>query len=71
MVTMGVVLVSEIIVSSLVNDVLKSFSNNKMINCPVCRATIDLIAQELESESNYYFCANCGFTIEKLTINKS
>ena len=62
---------SELFVDSLVSEVLDGFPNNKMINCPVCRSTIDLIAQELESESNYYFCANCGFTLAKLTPKRS
>ena len=56
---------SELFVDSLVSKVLNGFTNNKMIKCPVCKAIIDLIAQELESEANYYFCANCGFTLEK------
>ena len=39
--------------------------NSKLITCPICKATIDLINQDVESESNFYFCANCGFTLPK------
>jgi len=58
-------LVTEVLVNEIVNQVLNGFSNSKLITCPICRATIDLIIQDLESESNFYFCANCGFTIPK------
>ena len=40
-------------------------SKSKIIACPNCRATIDLIGQDIESESNFYFCANCGLVISK------
>jgi hypothetical protein len=56
--------VTEVFVDDVVDEVLKGFSS-KLITCPICRATIDLIGQDLESESNFYFCANCGFTISK------
>jgi len=43
----------------------RTHSNSKIITCPICRDTIELISQELESASNFYFCANCGYTIHK------
>jgi predicted RNA-binding Zn-ribbon protein involved in translation (DUF1610 family) len=58
-------LVTEIFVDDVVDEVLNGFSNSKQITCPICKATIDLISQDLESESNFYFCANCGFTLPK------
>ena len=59
------ILVTEVFVKDVVDEVLNGFSNSKLITCPVCKATIDLISQDLESESNFYFCANCGCTIPK------
>ena len=58
-------LVTEVFVDDVVSEVLNGFSNSKLIPCPICKATIDIISQELESESNFYFCANCGFTIKR------
>jgi hypothetical protein len=49
----------------IVEEVLQGFSINKIISCPICRATIDCIGQELESDSNFYYCANCGFSIKR------
>jgi len=57
--------VTEVFVDDVVDEVMKGFSSTKLITCPICKATIDLIGQDLESESNFYFCANCGFTINK------
>jgi len=59
------ILVTEVFVNEIVNEVLNGFSNSKLITCPICNATIDLISQDLEMESNFYFCANCGCTIPK------
>ena len=59
------VCVTEVFVDDVVNEVMKGFSITKLITCPICKATIDLIGQDIESESNFYFCANCGFTINK------
>ena len=56
---------TEIFVDEVVDEVMKGFSCSKMITCPICKATIDLIGQDLESDSNFYYCANCGFTINK------
>ena len=57
--------VTEVFVDEVVNEVMKGFSGGKLVMCPICRSTIDIIGQDLESESNFYFCANCGFTINK------
>jgi len=57
--------VTEVFVEDVVDQILKGFSNSKLIPCPICKATIDLIGQDLESESNFYFCANCGLTLPK------
>ena len=59
------ILVTEVFVKDVVDEVLNGFSNSKLITCPVCKATIDFISQDLEMESNFYFCANCGCTIPK------
>jgi len=59
------ILVTEVFVKDVVDEVLNGFSNSKLITCPVCKATIDLIGQDLEMESNFYFCANCGYTLPK------
>ena len=59
------ILVTEVFVEDVVDQILKGFSNSKLIPCPICKATIDLIGQDLESESNFYFCANCGYTLHK------
>jgi len=59
------ILVTEVFVNDIVNEVLNGFSNSKLITCPICKATIDLISQDLEMKSNFYFCANCGCTIHK------
>ena len=59
------ILVTEVFVNDVVDEVLNGFSNSKLITCPVCKATIDFVSQDLESESNFYFCANCGCTIPK------
>ena len=56
---------TEVFVDEVVNEVMKGFPMNKLIICPICKATIDLIGQNLESESNFYFCANCGLTLHK------
>ena len=56
---------TEVLVDDIVNEVLNGFWNSKLITCPVCKATIDLISQDLEMESNFYLCANCGCTIPK------
>ena len=56
---------TEVFVDEVVDEVMKGFSLSKLMMCPICKATIDLIGQDLESESNFYFCANCGFTITK------
>ena len=48
-----------------VEEILQGFSIKRIITCPICKATIDCISQELESESNLYYCANCGHTIKK------
>ncbi|MEJ2240576.1 MAG: hypothetical protein P8Y18_00305 [Candidatus Bathyarchaeota archaeon] len=49
----------------IVEEVLQGFSIKKIITCPICKATIDCISQELESESNFYYCANCGYTTKR------
>jgi len=59
------ILVTEVLVNEIVNEVLNGFTNSKLITCPICKAAIDLIGQDLESESNFYFCANCGYTLHK------
>lgn len=41
-------------------------NNSELITCPICKATIDLMSQDLKSESNFYFCANCGLVLPKL-----
>ena len=56
---------TKLFVDDVVDEVLKGFSSSKLIMCPICRSTINIIGQDLESESNFYFCANCGFTIRK------
>ena len=48
-----------------VEEILQGFSIKRIITCPICKATIDCISQELESESNFYYCANCGHKIKK------
>ena len=64
-VIMDRILLTEVFVKNVVDEVLKGFSNSKLITCPVCKVTIDLISQDLEMESNFYFCANCGYTLPK------
>ena len=56
---------TEIIFHDIVNEVLLGFDNKKIVTCPICGASIDLIGQDLESESNFYICANCGFKIKR------
>ena len=56
---------TEVFVNDIVEEVLNGFPNSRLITCPICKATIDLISQDLESEANFYFCANCGFTMPK------
>ena len=59
---------TESIVKDIVNEVLNGFSQNILIPCPICKATIDCVGQDIESDSNFYFCANCGFSIKKQNI---
>ena len=56
---------TEIVFHDVVNEVLSGFDNKKMVTCPICRASIDLIGQDLESESDVYVCANCGFKVKR------
>ncbi len=56
---------TEIIFHDIVNEVLSGFDNKKLVTCPICGASIDLICQDLESESNFYICANCGFKTKR------
>ena len=55
----------ESLTDDVVDEILNGFSDNKRITCPICKATIDVISQDHESESNFYFCANCGLTLPK------
>ena len=56
---------TEVFVDEVVDEVINGFHGDKVISCPICRAIIDLMGQDLQSMSNYYFCANCGFTINR------
>ena len=64
MITAGM-LMTKIIVYDLVDEILNGFSKSRLITCPSCKSTIDPISQDLESESNYYFCPKCGLTLPK------
>jgi len=57
--------VTEVLVDDVVNEVLNGFWNNKLITCPICKATIDLASQDIEAKSNFYFCAKCGLILPK------
>ena len=56
---------TEIIFDDVVNEVLLGFDNKKLVSCPICKACIDLIGQDLELESDFYICANCGFKTKR------
>ena len=49
----------------VVDSILKGFSENKMVKCPVCRNTIDCTKQDSETKSNFYYCSKCGFTLSR------
>jgi len=49
----------------VVDEILNGFSESKPITCPICKATINLISQDIEAKSNFYYCAKCGFTLSK------
>jgi len=51
--------------NDVVDEILNAFSDRKMITCPICKATINLISQDIEAKSNFYYCAKCGFTLSK------
>jgi len=40
-------------------------TQSNIVICPICKATIELSCQDLESVSNFYFCANCGLTLPR------
>jgi predicted RNA-binding Zn-ribbon protein involved in translation (DUF1610 family) len=57
--------VTKRLVEETINEILNNFSLGKFMTCPICRAIMDLTSQKLDSDSNFYFCANCGFTIAR------
>jgi hypothetical protein len=57
--------VTKRLVEETVDEILFNFTLGKLMTCPICRAIMDLTGQKLESDSNFYFCANCGFTIAR------
>jgi len=56
---------TEFVFEEVTGEVLSGFNNSKLVACPTCRAILDLIGQDLESDSDFYECANCGFKIKK------
>jgi len=64
---------TEFVFEEVTDKVLSGFNNTKLVACPTCRAILDLIIQDLESDSDFYECANCGFKIKRsiaVTISK-
>jgi transposase-like protein len=55
----------ESLTSEVVDEILNGFSNNKPINCPICKAKFVLINQDIQAKSNFYYCAKCGLTFHK------
>ncbi len=55
----------ESLTDDVVNKILNGFSYNKPITCPICKATIVFINQDIEAKSNFYYCAKCGFTLSR------
>jgi predicted RNA-binding Zn-ribbon protein involved in translation (DUF1610 family) len=55
----------ESLTDDVVDKILNGFSNNKPITCPICKATIVLINQDIEAKSNFYYCAKCGFVLSR------
>ncbi len=55
----------ESLVEDVVDEILNGFSYNKLVTCPICKATIVRVSQDVEAKSNFYYCARCGFTLSK------
>jgi len=55
----------ESLTSDVVDKILNGFSYNKPIICPICKATIVPISQDIEAKSNFYYCAKCGFVLSR------
>jgi transposase-like protein len=55
----------ESLADDVVDEILNGFSYDKPIICPICKAAIVLVSQDIEAKSNFYYCAKCGFTLSR------
>lgn len=56
---------TNVFVDDVVDAVLNGLTFERLLTCPLCKATIDPKCQDLESDSDIYLCANCGFTVPR------
>ena len=56
---------------NIVDQILKGFSDIEIITCPICKSLIDCTGQDVKTNSNFYYCKKCGFTVSRKNAGRN